>query len=58
MANLVTVANRGLGNAQALPQVRLRERASDSVGIRVSAERDEHVLAACLRERFSESVCP
>ena len=38
VAQLVAVADGRLRDAQALPEVRLRERARDSVGIRVARE--------------------
>ncbi len=58
VAHLVAVADCRLGYAEALPEVRLRERARDSVGIGVASKRDEDVLASRQRKRLPESVCP
>ena len=57
VAHLLAVAHRGLRDAHALGDVGLRDGACDPVGIGVAAQRDEHVLALGLGQRFGECVC-
>jgi hypothetical protein len=55
VAELVAIADRRLRHAEALGDVRLRDGARDPVGIGVTAQRDEHLLAARCAERFGEA---
>ena len=57
VADLLAVAHRGLGDAHALGDVGLGNGARDPVGIGVTAQRDQDVLALGLGQRFGECVC-
>jgi hypothetical protein len=54
VADLLDVSHGRLRHAEALPDVRLRDRARDPIGIGVPAQRNEHVLAARRRQRLRE----
>jgi len=56
MAHLLDVPDRRLRHAQPLREVCLRDRARDPVGIGVTAQRDEHVLAASGAQRIGEGA--
>ncbi len=58
VGELVRIADRRLCDAEPNPDVRLRDRARDAVRIRVTAKRDEKVLAAGRRQRLSEGAGP